>query len=568
MNKIILFFVVTLVLFSCRENKDIVTQDTKEYPTERFVNTSLKGVVVGERGKVLKGAVVRVGDNSLKTDFNGTFYFENIKAKKSGAIIEISKESYTSKKKVFYPELNSTSYVRIKLKVGKRSIVIPTDKVDKNFGDEKHIIKILGNKFVENGTNFTGKLIVEWTGVMESELLTDQIAAPIGYTKNIELVGLNSFGMIGINLFDINHKTKIDIASPNSIQLKLYLPNNGTNYPDRVKLWHFTDSKGKWIENGEAILSEANGRIFYSADVKKTGYWNFANTIEVEKKSFTIQTDNLTKLQYVKTNIKSKNSNFSINLITNEKGNLACIIPKTEELELSVSLDDNTIKQDLDISKTNIDVNVDYINEKTSGSFINCVDEKIKNGYITVFSGGEPLFYHFSETSSFSENILIKKGTESLTWFATDLDNMINTREHRVEIDENGDFDLGKLVLCEESFARIKYAEDIHFLDIVQLDVFSENIYFEFEDDDYNLNLFSSVFDGVGDYEISLFTIQIRGNDGEYIFINDLKDELEISEYNKPGMMVGHFEGMARRKIDDTAVDTALLKIDFSLFIE
>jgi len=564
MKRIIFIFFVTLLVFSCRKDKDLTNETMKEYPVERYVNTSLKGVVINDRDKVIEGAIVKIGNNVLKTDFNGTFYFENINAKLSGTLIEVSKTGYIEQKKIFYPELNATSYIRIKMEENGQLIYIqPTDK-DKIFGDKTHIVRILGDGFEKNGKYYTEKLLVEWQGINENELEHNQIAAPVGYNKDFELKGLNSFGIIKINIFDEN-KQKVELTKTNTIQLELGLLNLEKNYPEKVALWYFNDSKAMWLEKGEAILTKENGRNFYLAEVEKTGYWNFASSIEVEKKTFTIQSNEDT-LKFANSIVKSKDSNYSVNLRVNENGNISCYVPKDEDLILSVTLEDKSIEQELDITKTIINVDIDYYTKTIVGSFVNCNGEKIENGYITIFVGKDRLFYYLSSDGAFKETIVIEKDLESISWYATDLNEAINTGVHTTEIAENGEFNMTEFLLCKEPYAILSYGNDFHKLDLIDSD--KTQLYFEFEDESYNLNESFLSFHGVGEYPIIKMDIQIKGKPGEYIFINDLNSKMKITEYNNPGMMMGHYDGMARRSVDGINIDTAFLQIDFSVFIE
>ena len=566
MNKYLIILVFILGFFSCRKNQDIISTTDGEYPVEQYVISSLKGKVVTDRDAPVKGAKVMIGTNVSETDFNGIFYFKNIKANKAGQTITVTKDGYTKASKVFYPELNATSYIKIVLSAARKTSIISTNDNDKIVGDELNEIQITGNDFIKGGTKYSGDIIMHWTFVSANDEAQNQVGDPTGFSKYFKLVGLNSLGTLGINVTD-DIGNDIELSKKNTIELKLGMENSSSTLDDNIPLWRFSPEKGKWLETGKAVLLSDKGEKYYFAEVNKTGYYSFAKAFGIKKTKIKLESKNGNFLTYLKANITTtKTNNYKLQLISNDNGIIPCYVPEDLKSEISIIINEKEFKNDLNPAGSNdisIDVNLDV--HKLKAKFFSCNSESISTGYITIINGNNPMYYFLNERGEFNEMVTDYNGTSSISWAATDVDSEINTGIHKNKLNESGEYDTGDIYLCQEPFALIRYGDESFLLDLVKSDV--SPLYLEFENDRYNFNESFLSFHGEGEYKIEKMDFQIRGNGNEYIFVNDLKSKMKIHEYNKPGMLVGHYEGMARRKVKGEIIDTSLLRIDYSVFL-
>ncbi len=561
-----MILVFILGFFSCRKDKDIISTTENEYPVEQYVISSLKGKVVTDRDMPVKEAKVMIGTYVRETDFNGIFYFKDIKANKAGQTITVTKNGYTKATKIYYPELNATSYIKIVLNGERKTAIISTNNKDKIVGDEINEIQITGNDFIKDGNIFTGDMMMHWSFVAAKDEAQNQVGDPTGFNKYFKLVGLNSLGTLGINVTDANGND-IELGKDNTFELKLGIDNIANALGNNIALWRFSPEKGKWLETGKAALLEDKGKKYYYAEVNKAGYYNFAEAFGIKKTEIKLESNNGSSLPYVKAYITTpETNNYKLELVSNDKGVIPCFVPKEEKSEISVKLNEKVYKNELSADESNkiqIDKKIDAY--KFKGKFYSCNEQTVSKGYITIINGNNPMYYFLDERGEFESLVTNYNSIGSISWVATDVDSEINTGIHKNKLEENGEFDTGDIYLCQEPFALIRYGDESHLLDLVKSEV--SPLYLEFENDKYNLNESFLSFHGEGEYKIEKIGFQIRGVGGEYIFINDLKSKMEIREYNRPGMLVGHYEGMARRKVKGEVIDTSLLKIDYSVFL-
>lgn len=571
MTRYLLLILIGLVFFSCRKDKDIDTTVGNEYPTELYINCSLKGKIVGNRDIPIENAVVTIGEYTQKSDLNGYFYFENIKANKSGATIEVTKEGHSSATKIFYPELNTISYIKIYLDERNKITIINTTDESKSFGSEYASINITKNGFLKEGKKFNGQIKPEpyWNIYSDLDLDKKQIADPIAFNKYFKLKGLNSFGVLGINLIDLENQT-IEIDSENIIELKLIFDDNlplPSNTPEKIPLWHFSSEKGKWLQNGEAMFRTENGISFYYADVNKTGYWNFATFFDIEEAELSFQSENKSILPYTKVEINSSENNYNLSLNTNSSGNIFCYLPKNEEIEMKVFLKNKIIDKRISSDSKDIELNSISKTSNISGQFLNCMDETINNGYITIMTGKDTMFYHLKSDGSFEENIILEDIEEDISWFTTDLNSKTNTLIHNTYIDENNNVVIGNAFVCEEPFAIMRLGNERYLMNAVDIDFSPPFLTLVFEYENAKLELSHYPLHGIGEYNINNIPPTIYDNNGNVLFIyQDLDPKLEIIEYNAPGMVRGTLKGFVRTNFAGT--DTTSIKIDYSVFIE
>lgn len=571
MTRYILIIFFGLVFISCRKDKDIDITTGNEYPTELYVNCSLKGKVVGNRDIPIENAEVSIGEYSQKSDLNGYFYFENIKANKSGATIEVKKEGHSSARKIFYPELNTISYIKINLEERNKLTIINTTDENKYFGSKNAFINITKSGFIKDGEIFNGILIPEpyWNLFSDLDLNKKQIADPIGFDKYFKFKGLNSFGVLGINLIDLENN-KVEIDTENVIELKLIFDENSPlleNAPEKISLWHFNSEKGKWLEEGEAIFGSENGLSFYSADVNKTGYWNFATYFDIEETELSFKSENGSILPYTKIEINSNINNYNLSLNTNSNGKAFCYLPKNEESSMKVFLKNKIIDKNISNNTKEIELESTTKVINITAQFLNCLDETINNGYITLLTGKDTMFYHLNSNGSFSEDFIIEDIEENISWFTTDLNSKTNTLIHKTVFDENNTAIIGNAFVCEEPFAIMRYGNEKYLMNATNIDFSPPFLTLVFEYENAKLELSHYPLNGIGEYNINSIPPTIYNNNGDVLFLYmDLEPKLEIIEYNYPGMVRGVLKGFVRTNFAGT--DTTSIEIDYSIFIE
>ncbi|HHH54300.1 MAG TPA: carboxypeptidase regulatory-like domain-containing protein, partial [Bacteroidetes bacterium] len=561
MKKYIIIILTFLALGSCRKDKDITVVVDNEYPTEKYINTSLKGLVVGNRDIPIENATVSTGDYTLKTDFNGYFYFQDIKVNKDGATVKVSKEGYRTVTKTFYPQLNSTTYIQIRMEPGHGSTIINSGDKEKNFGSTNSYASIEGNTFEKDGEKYSGELMVNhfWTIFYKDDFESKYIAHPVGYDKYFNLKGLNSYGIVGLDLQDRNGN-EIELGSDNAMELRLIFEEKvqlPENLPQKIPVWFFDDTKDKWIEKAEAVFDEENR--YYTVFVKKSGYWNFATPIEIAYSQVAVKSKNDKLLPYIKANLSTKENNYFLSLRSNSDGYVNCFLPKDNNSKIEFLIDNKPIVSNIDPDASEIKLSTIFKVLKTSGDFYNCNDEKIESGYITYFTDTDSMFYRISN-GKLEKNIIVSQDMDEVKWFATDLNTRVNTKIHNTHIvDDN--LSLENVFLCPEPFAILRYGEERQLLELKGFDYNDPPVLaIVFENDNYYLDLGFFDFKGESDnynfYNFGYTIIIVNKDDNRLFPVINAEQAINVNEFDNPGMMRGHIEGMAFHKDSGEVIDT------------
>ena len=572
MKKYIILILIFFTIVSCRKNKDIIVTTDNEYPTEKYINTSVKGVVVGNRNLPIEDATVETGENILKTDLNGYFYFKDIKVNKEGATIKVSKENYSTVTKTYYPQLNSTTFLKIELKPGHGAIAINSNDENKNFSSPTAFINITKNNFTKNGDTYAGDLMVKpfWTVFYETDFYKEYIGHPVGYDKYFKLKGLRSYGIVGFDIKD-KYNDKIELGKGNTAELKLIFEEGvkiPDNLPDKIPVWHFDYNKDKWLEKAEAVFDYDNR--YYTVDVSESGYWNFATPFEIKSTEFTLKSENDDLLPFIKTEINSFENNYNLDIRSNSNGKIFCFLPKESESDIDIYLKNKKIEKKVTTDISNISVPVKSKNVKITGNFYDCDDNIIKNGYITFLTGTDSLFYYIDE-GKLDINITVQENEDELLWFTTNLDNNLNSGLHFSKIKDV--ISLKNIYTCPEPFALLRYGDERQLLELKSYD-FNEPpvMALAFENDNYYLDLGFFNFQGVdGNYSFNNFgyTIIIGNKDNNRIFpLLDKEQTIKVIEFEKNRMMRGYIEGWAKHKEGNITLDSAYLKIDYSIYTD
>jgi hypothetical protein len=570
MKKYIVLVLIFISFLSCRKNKDIIITTENEYPTEKYINTSIKGIIVGNRDLPIENATVETGNNILKTDYNGYFYFKDIKVNKEGATIKVSKENYTTVTKTYYPQLNSTTFLKIELKPGHGAIAINSNDKNKNFSSSIAFINITKNNFTKNGGTYAGDLMIKpfWTVYYKEDFYNKYIGHPVGYDKYFKLKGLKSYGIVGFDIKD-KYNEKIELGEGNSTELKLIFEEGieiPDNLPDKIPVWHFDYIKDKWLEKAEAVFDYENR--YYTVDVNESGYWNFAMPIEISPVQFTLKSENNDLLPFVNTEISSIDNNYKLGLYSNSEGNISCFIPKNFESAIDIYMKNKKIEKKLSTGIKNISIPVKSKSIILTGIFYDCNDNLIQNGYVTLMYGTNSLFYYIKE-GKLEKNIIIEEDEDEIQWFATNLDDKQNTAIHSSPVEDL--IDLQDVYTCPEPFAILRYGDDRQLLElksyegppVVAIVFGNDNIslelgFFSFQGtkDNYNFNNFS-------------YTIIFEDKNNSRIFpLLDKEQKIEVTEFKQNGMMRGNIEGWAKHKDKSITLDSAYLKIDYSIYTD
>ena len=568
MKKIIIYLLLVISFAACRKDKDIENNEKIDFPTETYVNTTVKGIVFDSRGLPLEGVKVKVGSFSVLTDINGYFIMQDIKANKNGAVITASKSGYVTQAKSFYPQLNAASYFRFSLYYNKNSIIVDSDNDNKNFGSVYANIKINNNAFVVNGNTYKGKLVINpfWTTLSDKNFKEKMFFAPVGYDKYFKIKGLKSYGMIGLGLLDGEGKEKVELGEGNYLVLKLKFFDIASlpPLPEKVPVWYFDMEKGVWIEKYTAILDD--DKTNYIVEVDKTGYYNFATPFDVKRTQFSLQSQNGVKLPFVRSRIYDDNKHYFLKMRSNSEGEFICYLPEDKDVIAVFSVNGKNVQKKVnsDIAEVKVEEKINIV--KFDAAFSDCDDAAVKNGYVTVITNTDSVFYLLDSEGKVDRDIVLGEDVTSIKWFATDLDKKVNTGVHRTYI-EDGKASVLRPFICPEPYLIFRFGEERALLNLTSQDITTATLFLKYKDEKYDIELGYIEFHGKGKYDNWDYTIQLDSNFNMRI-VPDLKYEQlnEVLEYDKDGMVRGHLKGRAILKnlVTSEVLKEADLEIDYS----
>ncbi|MBK7410804.1 MAG: hypothetical protein IPJ40_23765 [Saprospirales bacterium] len=216
---------------------------------------------------------------------------------------------------------------------------------------------------------------------------------------------LSTFGMVAVELTGAQDQ-KLQLADNKPATLTVTVPASlQSNAPASIPLWHFDESVGIWVEEGEAMLE--NGK--YVGKVSHFSFWNCDAPFPVVHMSGSIFLNtNDNPLSGVQVRITIVSSSFSGYGWTDENGVFGGDIPAGEALVLEIldlcgevvytenigPFSADVVLADLILPSsafTNMPVNI-------SGTLVDCDGNPVPNGYVKVMLGGTASVFYVDNT--------------------------------------------------------------------------------------------------------------------------------------------------------------------------
>jgi hypothetical protein len=260
-----------LVFWTACKKEDNVISGSASWPGSNL-KASFVGQVLDENDQPVLDAVARVGSKQVKTDKNGVFIINDQSVNSARAIVTVFKAGYWDGSRTLFVTKNSQNRLTFRLlkKVKSGSITGSTGgKITVAGGAE---IEFPANSLTRNGQVFSGKVNVSATFLDPSDAnLSEKMRGALrGLETDGTEKGLQTFGMMGVELTDDSGQ-KIEIANGQKAKISMPIPANmATNAPQTIKLWHFSDAEGIWIEEGSATKIGSN----YVGEVTHFSWWN------------------------------------------------------------------------------------------------------------------------------------------------------------------------------------------------------------------------------------------------------------------------------------------------------
>ncbi len=269
-----LIFILTIfIITSCHKDTESYNDDilnTFSVQVYQEITSTIVGYVYDENNQPVANADVAIYSASTKTNKHGVFVFKNVKMDQQGTYIKVLKDGYILGSDFVYPSAGTTCFANIK--------IMALDK-DQSFDASAGgtITAKGGGKVLfpsdaitdMEGNAYNGKVTVtaKYLHPQEKELGNLMPGALIADAINGNTVVLGTLGMMAVELRDINNKELQLKAGKKAI---IEFPVSVSYKPTTIELWSFDENKGRWKEEGKAVLA---GDV-YKAEVGHFSFWN------------------------------------------------------------------------------------------------------------------------------------------------------------------------------------------------------------------------------------------------------------------------------------------------------
>ena len=401
MMKVILNIVLlmSILLLSCNPDKDIFTPDPL-FP-DGLVSTSISGQVVNIADLPVNGAWVSLGQNSIQTDDNGFFNFDNVEVNSLRTTLTVSKLGYFESGRAIIPSKESTSHLRIQI-LEKTEVAnfngSTGGQVDLPNGV---ILNIPDNAVIDqNGVGYSDEVLISAYS-LNPEILEGLQKMPTDL-KGINSDGnerlLESFGMFTFDWSDIN-QMKLSIVSGKKVEVRFPVANGLlANAPNTIALWYFDGEN--WKEEGTATLE--NG--MYVAQIEKSGFWNCSRPHEFVSVKGVLKNLNDAPLSNMPFSIEIVNGGVMGFGFIDVEGNIVANVPKGQPSQIKVLDECNNIDYSTMIGALNEDALISNIKISNSsdfshfkGTLLDCNFDIVQNGYIILSVNTKTYFFPISE---------------------------------------------------------------------------------------------------------------------------------------------------------------------------
>ncbi len=330
---IVLIAIVTFV--SCHKDADkdfeddeITTFQPKVY---QEIIGSIAGYVYDESGLPVADAQVAIYSTTTRTNAHGIFYIKNAKMDRQGTYLRVQKNGFFLGSDFVYPLEDGAAYSRIKMLTLDKS-----QSFTASIGGE--ISMLQGGKVIfpdsaianANGTAYHGKVFVSsrFLNPNQSDMGDMMPGGLMADGANGNTYVLATLGMAAIELHDADGKS-LNILKGKKATIEM--PAVTGYNADEVPFWYFDELKGRWQEEGKAILKGNS----YVAQVSHFSFWNLDVPYPLVELCGQVLYENGKPAQNINVTIEAAGLGTRYGYI-NENGKFCGKVPKGVQLKIKI----------------------------------------------------------------------------------------------------------------------------------------------------------------------------------------------------------------------------------------
>ena len=337
LKKTILFLLTLSIGFSsCKKETD--SPDETDNPTVPItgnsITTSIGGQIIDENGNAVIAATVSVGSNSMQSNAQGFFLFENITVNEYKAYVKVEKSGFFVGSRSIASKSNTINSIRIKLL--SNSIVGNFQSTTGGIVSYSGVSLSFPNNGIkfESGGLYSGTVNValQFLDPTTPDMIDRMPGDLSGIDNNGDQTALETYGMIAVELTSPSGQ-KLNVADGKKVEIKI--PLSGaylSDAPATIPLWYFDEVNGTWKEEG---LATKVGNE-YVGEVSHFTFWNFdwPNPATFISGNLTC---NATALAGATVIVKTTSGRMMGATISDNLGNYTLRVPQSVVLEMEVS---------------------------------------------------------------------------------------------------------------------------------------------------------------------------------------------------------------------------------------
>ncbi|MBL0357449.1 MAG: hypothetical protein IPP72_11435 [Chitinophagaceae bacterium] len=395
------------------------------------VSSSVTGFVTNESDAAVNGATVQFGTSTATTDKYGYFEFSNVNVVKNAAVVTVIKPGYFKGIKTYIASTGKSAFFRIKL--------LPKTTAgtfDAAAGGNVSLANGLAISFpaasvivASSGSAYTGQVSVaaQWINPTGSDL---NRVMP-GDLRGLDSLGfmrvLTTYGMSAVELAGTSGEL-LQIALGKKASVTFPIPAVMTSAaPASIPLWHFNETNGLWIQEGNAVKSGSS----YVGEVSHFSYWNCDLPNSTVPLTFTVVNANGGPLSNTFVDIRptSPNSWSHAGGYTDSSGYVSILVTPNTTYTLYVYADCSTwgtpsYTQDFSVGTTavnlgNITVTGPMV-ANVSGT-VECSGAPLGNAYVIMTKGYYNYRYPVNADGTYSFTTTLCGGSTAVNFVAENL---------------------------------------------------------------------------------------------------------------------------------------------------
>lgn len=435
-RKLIPLFAGIIFLISCRRDDNFNPNPPVDDLSQ--VQAGVAGIVVDEKGLAVEGALIKCGSSSTTTDRFGIFRFNSVSLSKNNGFVKVEKAGYFNAFRNFVTSTGKLNQVRIRLLPRNVNGTITSSTGGSVTLTDGAKLTLPANGVSDlSGNAYNGPVNVSMTWINPTDPnLPDIVMGDLrGITSGGEERGLETFGMIGVELKGSSGQD-LKVKAGQKADLLFPIPASIlANAPATIDLWHYDETKARWIQEGKATKSGSN----YLAQVSHFSFWNCDAPFPLVEFCAKLVDDATGKpLNNVGVKIVRPNGSYGSGR-TDSSGNICGKIPKNEALVLQVLNPCNEAGASANIgpfsSNTSlgiIKVVIPAVNKVVvSGTVTDCNNAPLANGVVGVYApGGQS--YSAPVVNGAYELTFIKCNNQSVNYSVTAVD--LNSLQQNVPV--------------------------------------------------------------------------------------------------------------------------------------